>query len=349
LIDEHELAVLETLFLPFGTGALEWQLPAAFLRARYGAPLAAIPRARELVCEQSFRPAADALEQNGLTVVPELAPHAQGFALVLVLPPRQREEARALLARAVGLAGEGGRVVAAAGNNTGARSFETDLAQLSGTVTSQSKHKCRVFWTSPLRRAELNSALLKEWSELDAPRRILDERFISRPGLFAWDRVDAASELLASELPTTLSGRAADLGAGFGYLTRALLERCAGISAADVYEAEHRALALARTNLADISERIPMNFHWHDVTRGLPHRYDVIVTNPPFHTSSGRDDPGLGRRFITAAANALNPRGRFWLVANRHLPYEAVLNASFGSVRTVVERYGFKIIEAVRR
>jgi 16S rRNA (guanine1207-N2)-methyltransferase len=34
------------------------------------------------------------------------------------------------------------------------------------------------------------------------------------------------------------------------------------------------------------------------------------------------------------------------MVANRHLAYEATLEACFGQVRTVVERDGFKVIEA---
>jgi len=85
--------------------------------------------------------------------------------------------------------------------------------------------------------------------------------------------------------------------------------------------------------------------HWHDVTRGLPRRYDAIVSNPPFH--QGRADlPELGRAFIDAAANALLPHGRLWLVANRHLPYEATLAARFNEVRTVVTQDGFKVIEA---
>jgi len=35
-----------------------------------------------------------------------------------------------------------------------------------------------------------------------------------------------------------------------------------------------------------------------------------------------------------------------WLVANRHLPYEAVLDQGFGQVRTVAQEHGFKIVEA---
>jgi 16S rRNA (guanine1207-N2)-methyltransferase len=76
-------------------------------------------------------------------------------------------------------------------------------------------------------------------------------------------------------------------------------------------------------------------------------RYDVIVSNPPFH--QGRADlPDLGRAFIAAAASALEPHGVFWLVANRHLPYEALLGARFASVRERAVGGGFKVYEASR-
>jgi 16S rRNA (guanine1207-N2)-methyltransferase len=171
---------------------------------------------------------------------------------------------------------------------------------------------------------------------------------MSRPGVFAWDRVDPASELLAAELPSTLRGRAADLGGGFGYLSSELLERCPAITSLHVYEAEARALELAQLNLSRHAARAAIDYRWHDVTTGLTDSYDTIVMNPPFHTGSGAENPGLGRRFIAVAAEALAAGGRLWLVANRHLPYENVLNANFGTVRIVTQRYGFKIVEALR-
>ena len=339
---------LQALWLPFLDGALDWPPGGAlFLGARDGWPL----RQRDwpgLAGVQPFKPEFDALQRSGFAATPEADP-ARRWPLVLLLPPRQREAARALLAQALALLAPGGRIVAAMPNAEGAKSGQADLARVAGPVQSLSKHKCRVFWTEPL-DAAADEALAAEWRELGAPRALAFDvqghPVQSRPGVFAWDRIDRASALLAAHLPGDLAGEGADLGAGWGYLSMEVLSRCPAVHAMDLYEADADALALARSNLAPFANRARIDFHWWDVAAGLPRTYDFIVTNPPFHAQGREERPDLGRAFLAAAANALKPGGRLWLVANRHLPYEDVLDARFGTVRMVVQADGFKVVEA---
>jgi len=335
---------LDTLLLPFATGALSWpgEGRVLFLGARAGAAPAGAPADR-LVCVQTFKPFADALTRAGLTVETTV-PEGQ-FPLVLVLPPRQREAARALLARAVAACAPGGMIVAAATNTEGAKTMEADLAQIAGPVYSLSKNKARVAWAVAGQGGDAD--LCSTWADLDAPRTVADGRFVSRPGLFAWDRIDPGTALLIEHLPRDLKGKAADLGAGVGVLSAGLLDRCRRISLLDLYEADANALDLARRNLADRAGEVKMDFHWHDVPTGLHRWYEVVVMNPPFHTGRA-DEPDLGQGFIRAAAKALVPGGRLWMVANRHLPYEKTLAEQFRIVTRVAESDGYKVIEAVR-
>jgi 16S rRNA (guanine1207-N2)-methyltransferase len=345
--DQGDDPALTALLLPFVTGALSWprDARALFVHARAGAALRDVPR-DALICEQQFKPRADALRRGGWTVAADTGD--ERFPLTLLLPLRQREQARADLARAAQRTADGGTLVACMTNNEGARSGEADLQRLLGPAQSISKHHCRVFWAR-LREKALDRELLEQWARLDAPRPIANGRFLSRPGVFAWDRIDAASELLAAHLPHDLSGRCADLGAGYGYLSAEVLARCPHVTALDLYEADMRALDLARANLAHDSHAasVCLDWLWHDVTAGLPRRYDAIVMNPPFHQGRA-DQPELGRAFILAAADALVARGRLLLVANRHLPYESVLRERFAKVRSRADAQGFKVIEAVK-
>jgi len=299
-------------------------------------------------CEQTFKPWAWAIAGAGLDVSEVV--DEDDFDAVLVFAPRSRERTRALYARAAQRVRDGGVIVAAQANDQGAHSAQADLQALLGPLQHVSRRKCRAFWRV-VDRKSLAKALLAEWNALDDVRTILDGRYWSRPGLFAWDRVDAASALLSEHLPATLAGRVADLGAGYGYLATEVLRRCEGVTVIDLYEAEALAREPARRNLEAASNArskpVSSEFFWHDVTQGLQHRYDAIVSNPPFHEGRA-DQPELGRAFIEAAADALDAHGEFWLVANRHLPYEATLARRFGAVRNVAGHGGFKVIAATQ-
>ncbi len=339
---------LRALLVPFELGELAW--PAGgrvlFLGARAGSAL----HERDtggLLCQQGFRPFADQLRRHGLSVGdPE--PGAD-FEVVMLLPPRQRDARRARFAQALDHVAAGGALLVAVANHDGARSAQADLERLAGPAQVLSKHKCRIFWIRP-QAAAIDTERRREWKALDAVRPTV-EGLLGRSGLFAWDRVDTASALLAEHFPSDLAGHVADLGSGAGYLSVQLVRRCPQVDAIDLFEADARALPVARANLDNAcreqGREVTCTLHWHDVAAGLPGRFDHVVSNPPFH--QGRADlPQLGRAFIAAAADALRPGGSFRMVANRHLPYEATLREHFARVDILVEEGGFKVIEARR-
>ena len=74
-------------------------------------------------------------------------------------------------------------------------------------------------------------------------------------------------------------------------------------------------------------------------------RFDLVVTNPPFHLG-GIQTTEIGERFIREAAQVLRPRGRFYLVANRFLKYEPIMRACFHSVEEVGGNTRYKVLLA---
>ena len=148
---------------------------------------------------------------------------------------------------------------------------------------------------------------------------------------------------MAAHLPA-LSGRGADLGCGVGYLAHTVL-RHADVERLEMVDIDRRAVAAAQRNVADPRAAL----HWADVAEGEPplESLDFVVMNPPFH-DAGVEDRGLGSIFIRRAAKMLRKGGVCWLVANRHLPYEAALTQNFAKMQPVAESGGYKIYEAIR-
>ena len=284
---------------------------------------------------QPLKPLADLCVTAGMTMTDE--PKGK-YPIVLFLPGKSKEETLAGFALAHDLLAPGGTLIAALANTSGAARFEKELSKAAPLLFSVSKNKCRAFAVG--NTEPWDTATLTAWRELSEPRVILDTAFTVVPGVFSADHIDLGSALLAQHLPPYLRGEVADLGAGWGFLSHAALGKCPNISRIDLFEADSRALACARKNVTGAAE-----FHWHDVTTGLPGKYDHIITNPPFHTGQARDI-GLGHAFLTTAARSLKRGGSLHLVANRQLPYEAHLESLGLRVRLLAETGVFKVITA---
>lgn len=327
------------LILPFERSLLPMPGRAFLMRAEPSEVLA--DWRDRLVCEQGFKPAYDRLVQAGFRAVARLDGR---FDAGLVLLTKHKGENRANLARAWSLVEPGGVVVCCGANALGAASFEREVERAFGLEDRLSKHQARTFW---LRRAAGDApAAVAEWLAAGAAQPVEDSGFLARPGCFSSEHVDPGSRILAECFPEGIAGRVADLGAGWGYLSIGLLQRFPEVTAVDAYEAEATALDDARVNALRLvpGRADALSGHWLDVCAGLPEvaPYDWIVTNPPFHEGA-KADPAIGRAFITAAWKAIRRRGKFLLVANQHLPYEAELRRRFRSVELVHAGGGFKV------
>jgi 16S rRNA (guanine1207-N2)-methyltransferase len=309
----------------FETGALAPRR--AFLLRAESLPLPGID------CEQSLRP--EFLKLHG--AVPRIDKGA--YPLGLVLMTKHKEENFANIVRAWDLLEPGGTLACAGANDDGAASLEKHVGKALGPVETLSKFHCRVFWLT-----KGDKTPPPYWRGLIGLQPVGDSSWRSKPGIFSWDRIDDGSALLAQHLPADLSGHVADFGCGWGYLSRAALDRSKGIEAIDLIDAEHLALDAARTNITDGRA----SFHWLDLTKEpAPSTYDAIICNPPFHTGRA-STPSLGQSVIEAASRALKPGGRFYMVANRGLPYEPLLRQHFASYETLADNNKFRVSLARR-
>lgn len=291
--------------------------------------LAGLPTERCQIVHD-FKPFFDAWAARGYAVTQ--APQEK-CALAIVCLPRAKQQARAMIAQACAIS-DGGVVID--GQKTdGADSILKEMRSRVSVQGPISKSHGKLFW--------IDAGATDFFADWQAGPELSEGGFWTAPGVFSADGVDLASALLVEALPDKLGSQVADLGAGWGYLSAHVLTRD-HVKAVHLVEAGHMALECARHNVTDPRA----TFHWEDVTTWKPlQRMDSIVMNPPFHTGRAAE-PQIGQAFVAAAARHLNGNGNLWMVANRHLPYEAELKTRFNEVTELGGDARFKIFHAAK-
>jgi 16S rRNA (guanine1207-N2)-methyltransferase len=301
---------------------------AAPTAALYGLPPAGIVEPDPTAVQVSpLFPGAAALE--------DMAPGA--LSQVVMLAPPGTMERRYAMALALRALASSGAFTAMAPKDKGGSRLKKELEALGCPVVESARRHHRI---CIVERPAMIEGLDQAVAE-GAPRLDPGLGLWTQPGVFSWDRPDAGTALLLQHLPP-LSGRGADLGCGLGLLAHKILANPEAASLAMI-DIDRRAVDCARRNVEDPRA----NIAWADATGpAVPlDGLDFVVTNPPFH-DGGAEDRTLGQRFIQRAHGILRKGGVLWLVANRHLPYEPVLEPLFARVERRADSGGYKVFEA---
>ncbi len=178
-----------------------------------------------------------------------------------------------------------------------------------------------------------------------AGARFVDARLAdARSTVFAEGKLDEGTRLLLEALEVHTTDVALDIGCGAGFI---------GLHIARLAPKGHVTMVDASLVTVDVARRRVQESGLANVQvlpsdgaqAVLEQRFDLIVTNPPFHLG-GIQTTEIAERFIRQAAQVLRPRGRFYLVANRFLKYEPTLRASFKTVAEIGGNTRYKILLA---
>ncbi|WP_282603745.1 class I SAM-dependent methyltransferase [Paracoccus sp. PARArs4] len=317
------------LELAFPQGMPEGKM--LFVGASAGDDLRALDTDRVTVLQRHF-PDHAGLTARGIAAVTGL--DDQRFDAAIVRLARAKAAAHADIALAASRLAPGASLWIDGQKTDGVDAILKEMRKLAPVDEVTSKAHGKIF------RVEVQAG---DWIPADwhARENQAAPGFITLPGVFSADGIDPGSALLAQHLPEKLPTRVVDLGAGWGWLSAQALAR-KGVTELHLVEADHAAIESARRNIDDPRA----HFHWADARDfRLKDPVNGVIMNPPFH--QGRQaDPKLGASFIATAARILTGAGRLWMVANRHLPYEAVLADHFGQVHEIGGDNRFKVIEA---
>lgn len=346
-MNDEAQRVPDTLFYPVESGIIPPPTRGgrtAFFNAMFHPALELFSNG-ELFLQQYFRPYAQRLESSGYTVCNDTGSELSGLDLALLALPKSRIEAEYMIAVALRALKRGGVLVAAADNKGGGARLEKMFSSFGlQDMRADSRNKCRVVVGC---RGQDDKAAVDAALKAGGPVPVLDGMFHSWPGIFGWNKIDRGSEILLQNLPLDdLKGRGADFGCGYGYLSNFLAQQ-RPVTEILCIDADFRALQMCKKNIDGRNSGLKASFLWEDLRRPVPYcaNLDFVIMNPPFHEGKAADT-AIGVDFIRTAHASLRRGGSLYMVANRQLAYERVLEDLFEKCSKIFEGQGFKVFNA---
>ncbi len=163
--------------------------------------------------------------------------------------------------------------------------------------------------------------------------------------VFSDGKLDEGTRLLLEALEVRPTDEALDIGCGAGFIG-IHIARLANRGKVTMVDASLASIAVAERRVAESGLANIRVLASDGAQAVLQQRFDLVVTNPPFHMG-GIQTTEIAQRFIREAAQVLKARGRFYLVANRFLKYEPALRDHFKTVDEVGGNTRYKVLRAL--
>ena len=163
--------------------------------------------------------------------------------------------------------------------------------------------------------------------------------------VFSDGKLDEGTRLLLEALEVRATDEALDIGCGAGFIG-IHIARLANRGKVTMVDASLASIAVAERRVAESGLANIRVLASDGAQAVLQQRFDLVVTNPPFHMG-GIQTTEIAQRFIREAAQILKARGRFYLVANRFLKYEPALRVHFKTVDEIGGNTRYKVLRAL--
>jgi 16S rRNA (guanine1207-N2)-methyltransferase len=267
------------------------------------------------------------------------------FDLLLIFLPKAKQETQYLLANLTPHLQQNAEIILVGEKNCGIKSAGRLLTPYSSrTNMIDSARHCSILY------AQLEKTVptfeQSQWIKT-YPINIngTELQICSLPGVFSYGELDKGSELLLQNLPVKISGSVLDFGCGAGVIACYLLKKHPHLTV-DLIDINSYALASAKLSL--LKNKLQGNVFPSNVFSDVSKKYNVLLSNPPFH--SGKETDYLAAEtFISHAPEHLADKGIFSIVANKFLKYEPLLKKSFATINETKENNKFKVLTCIKK
>lgn len=223
-------------------------------------------------------------------------------------------------------------------NRAGVRSVEKLLEPYGNIAKIDSARRCGLYHIELKNVPEFNGK--KFWKSY----QLQDLVIFSLPAVFSSAELDGGTQLLLSSFNKAdrLKGKVLDLGCGAGVIGASLKQQFEKIK---LTMSDIHAMALESSRRTLTENSLEATVVASDVFSNIKERFDLIVSNPPFHDGIDTSYRAV-EDLIAQAKQRLNRSGELRIVANAFLPYPDLLDKTFGSHKVIAKSNKFKVYSA---
>lgn len=239
----------------------------------------------------------------------------------VVFLPKSKALINMTLALVSSLVKEDGVIVLAGTNNAGIRSANSAYETQIGPVEQKMVGNHSALYVGKNKKLGAGKKLADFLSFSDLSHNETKLRTAYLPGVFSADGLDEGTKLLLDTIPYENKAKVLDIACGAGIIG-AIYKKNSPKSEITLSDISNIAIEATKETLRanDLQGTVLLSNGFSSIN-GF---FDLIVTNPPFHTGVSTDYSFI-EDFTAQAKNHLNKGGEIYVVANAFLPYREKL------------------------
>ncbi|MBH0014198.1 MULTISPECIES: methyltransferase [unclassified Pseudoalteromonas] len=262
-----------------------------------------------------------------------------GYDLVILYYPKSKPELLMALDNIRSAITDDAELLVVGENKSGVKSIEKQLAgkaEFSNKIDS-AKHCVLYSFAEITQHPDFDITTYHKKFVVN----VADTEFtaISVPGVFNHGSLDMGTKVLLENAPTIKQGRVLDFGCGAGLIATflglhnpAVEFVCSDVSALATYATQQTLKLNSIKGEAILSDGL----------KSITGKFDLIISNPPFHTGIATDYT-VAETFLANAKQHLTKVGKLNIVANSFLKYPPILETQFESYQTVFKNNKFAV------
>lgn len=223
-------------------------------------------------------------------------------------------------------------------NEEGIKSYQSILEDIFLKVElGSTRAKGRVYICHPKPKANIclsENPALTQTSTVKIPQTQTTFHLTSTDGVFSAEGLDPATEKLLESLPTLNQKTIFDCGTGSGVLSIAALHL--GAKEVTSIDNSYQAIQLCTINWKNQSLHFQerWKFRWDTFYNSPIEKYDILISNPPFHLGKRVSRP-LIELFLNFAKYSIHTDGACYVVLPKSLSQLPSLEVYFNLIETL--------------